>query len=122
ATAPSAPPVPQAHVLVRLTSEPSGATVSADGKVYGQTPADIEWWGELAAQGRQITFEFAKDGFEKTTVVRELHGDSLNVEATLPSLQAETPRPPPTVRKKRRAKPEGTAAIPVPQSFKADPY
>jgi hypothetical protein len=117
--APAPPPAaPQAHVLVRLSSEPSGATVSADGKTYGQTPADIEWWGEPATQGRQITFEFVKDGYEKVTVVRELHGDSLDVEATLPATRTE--RAP-----QRRHRPHVKApelGVPVPRSFKEDPY
>jgi eukaryotic-like serine/threonine-protein kinase len=122
APAPAAPlEAPQAHVLVRLNSDPSGATVSADGKTYGQTPADIEWWGELAAQGRQITFEFVKDGHEKVTVVRELHGDSLDVEATLPALRATALPQPRRKRRPTRGK-EPELGIPVPQSFKEDPY
>jgi eukaryotic-like serine/threonine-protein kinase len=110
-----------AHVLVRLTSVPSGATVSADGKVYGQTPADIEWWGDLAVQGRQITFEFEKDGYETATVVRELRGESLDVEATLPSVRS--------ARHHRRHTPRASSPaadtvgpVVVPNSFKDDPY
>jgi len=104
----------QQHVLVRLTSSPSGAHVSADGKEYGQTPADIEWWGEAAAQGRQVTFVFEKEGHEKVTVVRSLHGDTLNVDATLPARNA--PR--------RRANSSGDTKAPVvvPNDFKEDPY
>ncbi|HEY6876787.1 MAG TPA: PEGA domain-containing protein, partial [Polyangiales bacterium] len=114
---------PQAHVLVRLTSFPSGATVSADGKVYGQTPADIEWWGDLASEGRRITFEFAREGFEKVTVVRELHGTELNVEATLPP-SARAPRSQPSVRHRQRAEPPAPPpVITLPaRPFKADPY
>jgi eukaryotic-like serine/threonine-protein kinase len=122
--APAPPAAPQAHVLVRLNSEPSGATVSADGKTYGQTPADIEWWGELATQGRQITFEFVKDGYEKVTVVRELHGDSLDVTATLPASQKAYPQPQgqPQRRPAPRPKQPDAPGIPLPRSFKADPY
>jgi serine/threonine-protein kinase len=109
------------HVLVRLTSTPSGASVSADGKDYGQTPADIEWWGEAAAQGRQITFVFEKGGYEKVTVVRSIHGDSLNVEATLPAVRAV---------RRRHAAPEESSnpatttrgPVVVPDNFKDDPY
>ncbi|MET0287551.1 MAG: serine/threonine-protein kinase [Polyangiales bacterium] len=123
-----APATPQAHVLVRLTSEPSGATVSADGRVYGQTPADIEWWGEPAEQGRQITFEFTKDGFEKVTVVRELHGEKLDVEATLPAVQAPRASAPAESRRRHRTPARRDEAsstpspAPVPRSFKDDPY
>jgi serine/threonine protein kinase len=127
ATPGTPPAAPQAHVLVRLTSEPSGATVSADGKVYGQTPADIEWWGEPAEQGRQITFEFSKDGHEKVTVVRELHGETLDVEATLPAVQA--PRSSATTHRRHRGtrrdeagSTPATSPAPVPRSFKDDPY
>ncbi len=118
-----APAAPQARIVVRLNSEPAGATVRSDGKVYGQTPADIEWWGELAEPGRQVTFEFAKDGFETVTVVRELRGDSLSVEASLPEAKpARSHR-----HHRRRSDDEESAepaapVVPVPQSFKEDPY
>jgi len=106
----------QHHVLVRLTSSPSGATVTADGKVYGQTPADIEWWGELAAPGRQITFSFEKDGYDKATVVRSVHGDNLNVEAVLPQRNA------PARRVRHRAPDSPKGPVVVPEDFKEDPY
>jgi serine/threonine-protein kinase len=120
---PSAPSAPQTHVMVKLTTVPSGATVSADGKVYGQTPADIEWWGDLAKQGRQVKFEFAKEGFETVTVVRELHGDSLEIEASLPATQQQAARQPQPRRHRPRAEaPAKPVAGPVPQVFKEDPY
>ncbi|MDB4974785.1 MAG: Serine/threonine protein kinase PrkC, regulator of stationary phase [Myxococcaceae bacterium] len=120
----------QRHVLVRLTSNPSGATVTADGKVYGTTPADIEWWGDLAAADRQITFVFEKAGHEPITAVRSIHGDELNVEATLPRIAASSPR---RHRPSRAAGAAGeptegapaapaTAPVVVPQDFKQDPY
>lgn len=111
--------VAQQHVQVRLTSNPSGATVTADGKVYGQTPADIEWWGEAAAEGREITFVFEKDGYEAVTVVRNIHGGQLDVEATLPARRVI----------RRRSAPSNTPAaaaprapVVVPDNFKEDPY
>jgi serine/threonine-protein kinase len=114
----------QQHVLVRLTSTPSGATVTADGKVYGQTPADIEWWGEPAAPGRQITFEFAKDGFEKVTVVRTVHGEKLNVEAVLPlhggAGAAKKRRSHESTEPAASDSPKGPVV--VPDDFKEDPY
>jgi eukaryotic-like serine/threonine-protein kinase len=114
--------VDQQHVLVRLTSTPSGATVTADGKVYGQTPADIEWWGELATPGRQITFSFEKEGYEKATVVRTVHGEKLNVEALLPPLSgpARRPRPPRDLFEPNKQAPRGPVV--VPEDFKEDPY
>jgi serine/threonine protein kinase len=118
----------QQHVLVRLTSTPSGATVTADGKVYGQTPADIEWWGEPAAAGRQITFAFQRDGYETVTVVRTVHGEKLNVEAVLPQNAAAAA----SAKKRTQAQhhpreaqvtsdaPKGPVV--VPDDFKEDPY
>ncbi|MDB4986942.1 MAG: hypothetical protein JWN04_2120 [Myxococcaceae bacterium] len=142
ALSPEAAARAQRHVLVRLTSTPSGATVTADGKVYGQTPADIEWWGDLAASERQITFVFEKAGYEPNTAVRSLHGEELNVEVALTKQQAGV-----RVRHRRPAGPgagsgatsepsntarEGTSTAPptqgavapvvVPDDFKQDPY
>ena len=118
----------QQHVLVRLSSNPSGATVTVDGKTYGQTPADIEWWGELATPGRQIIFVFEKNGFDKITAVRSVHGSELDVEVTLPRAGAVLSRPRPRHRTTRptdqgsqTAPPSGPAA-PVPDNFKQDPY
>jgi hypothetical protein len=127
-TAEQAATTAQQHVLVRLTSTPSGATVTADGKVYGQTPADIEWWGEPAAPGRQITFAFQKDGHETVTVVRTVHGEKLNVEAVLPQTAAAAA----AAAAKRRvvhhpredqASNDGPKGpVVVPDTFKEDPY
>ncbi len=110
----------QRHVLVRLTSTPSGATVSADGKTYGQTPADIEWWGDLAADGRQITFVFEKDGHDKVTVVRTVHGEKLNVEATLPA-RVRRRHVPGAASGGAEAQPTQGPVV-VPKDFKEDPY
>jgi serine/threonine protein kinase len=120
--APTAPVVEQQqHVLVKLTSSPSGATVLADGKEYGQTPADIEWWGEAASRGRQVTFSFQKDGYEKVTVVRSIHGDKLEIDATLPQR--------PTARRRsgsstgeETSSSSTRAPVVVPDNFKEDPY
>jgi hypothetical protein len=120
----SAPEQGAAHVTVKLTSVPSGATVTADGKVYGQTPADIEWWGKPATQGRQITFEFDKAGYEKVTVVRTLHGETLDVEAKLPREHHHNRRSESGRAKSQAPRSEGAAQGPVmvPQDFKEDPY
>ncbi|HEX6243346.1 MAG TPA: serine/threonine-protein kinase, partial [Polyangiales bacterium] len=49
------PAPPQHHVIVTVTSNPPGANVTVDGTAYGQTPADIEWWGDQAAPGREVS-------------------------------------------------------------------
>lgn len=116
--APAAAESAPAHVLVRLTSTPSGATVIADGKPYGRTPADIEWWGDLAAEGRQIVFSFEKEGYERVTVVRTIHGDKLNVEAILPSRSRRRHSAPSD--ESAQAAPRGPVV--VPEDFKKDPY
>lgn len=73
----------QHHVIITVTSDPPGANVSVDGKAYGQTPADIEWWGDQAAPGREVNFVLQKDGFEKATVPRSINGERLTVDVQL---------------------------------------
>jgi eukaryotic-like serine/threonine-protein kinase len=73
----------QHHVVVTLTTVPAGAYVWADDKPYGQTPANIEWWGDQAAPGREVRFTFSRDGYEKATVVRSITGERLDIEAVL---------------------------------------
>jgi hypothetical protein len=115
----------QHHVLVNISSVPAGATVTVDGKPYGQTPADIEWWGELAEPGREIQIVLQKDGYEKVTLVRSIMGERLAVEATLPRIA-----PPPTRRRPSTgSSASGTTETPrvrgpvvVPDDFKNDPY
>jgi hypothetical protein len=111
------PAVPQNHVIVTVTSNPPGASVSVDGKTYGETPADIEWWGDQAAPGREVNFVLTKDGFEKVTVVRSVVGERLTVDAQLAR------NPPPVLRPKSRERPaEPKGPVVVPDNFKDDPY
>jgi serine/threonine-protein kinase len=110
------PAVPQNHVIVTVTSNPPGASVSVDGKTYGETPADIEWWGDQAAPGREVNFVLTKDGFEKVTVVRSIVGERLTVDAQL-GRNAPMVRPKP---RERPAEPKGPVV--VPDNFKDDPY
>lgn len=110
------PAVPQHHVIVTVTSNPPGANVSVEGKAYGQTPADIEWWGDQAAPGREVNFVLQKDGFERATVVRSVNGERLTVDAQLVRV-APVVRPRP---RERPAEPKGPVV--VPDNFKDDPY
>lgn len=130
AVVPSAPVVaaPEAQIasarrlLLRLTSTPSGAMVHVNGKEYGPTPADVEWWGEDAAEGREVTFTFDMQGFDSATVTRLLRGSEMAVDAMLPR---KAP-----VKRIKVAKPveteneevAPTGPVVIPKSFKEDPY
>jgi serine/threonine-protein kinase len=112
------PTPPQHHVIVTVTSNPPGANVSVDGKAYGQTPADIEWWGDQAAPGREVRFVLHKDGFERSTIVRSIVDERLTVDAQLVRAQpAVRSRPP---RERSTTEPRGPVV--VPDNFKDDPY
>jgi hypothetical protein len=113
-----APTAVQQHVVVTVTSNPPGALVSVDGKVYGETPADIEWWGEQAAPGREVSFVLTKDGFEKATVVRSIVGDRLTVDAHLARIPSSAPVRPRAPREPRNS----PAPVVMPDNFKDDPY
>jgi serine/threonine protein kinase len=118
-----APLIAPRHVMVRLTSTPSGATVTADGKVYGQTPGDIEWWNDQAADGRQITFVFEKEGYETATAVRSIHGGELAVDVALIKLAPRRRRRSGSGASEPQPAPGGAAPVVVPpQDFKQDPY
>ena len=88
-----------------ITSIPAGARITADGKSYGETPANIEWWGELAKPGREVTFIAAKDGHEKVTLVRSIKSEKLTLDATLPRSRA-----PPASRGRARP-PKGPVVV-----------
>jgi hypothetical protein len=109
----------QNHVVVSLTSNPPGAQISVDGKVYGETPADIEWWGEQATPGREVSFIFTKEGYEKATVVRSVVAERLSVEAQLVRTPSAQPRPRPRSSEPRNNSP---APVVMPDNFKDDPY
>jgi serine/threonine-protein kinase len=109
----------QHHAVVSVTSTPPGARISVEGKHYGETPADIEWWGEAASPGREVRFVLHKDGYEKVTVVRSIVGERLTVDAQLVRL--------PNVRRRPSESPSRPQAAPVgpvvvPDDFKDDPY
>jgi hypothetical protein len=109
----------QYHVVVSVTSTPPGARISADGKTYGETPADIEWWGDPAAPGREVRFVLHKEGFERVTLVRTITGERLSVDAQLVRLPQPRRRPDPPARP-QTSTPQGPVV--VPDDFKDDPY
>ncbi len=121
-TPPPAPPASansQRHAMVRITSTPTGATVSIDGRPYGTTPADIELWGDAVEPGQEIHFRFEKEGYDSATVSRVVRGEQLAVDAMLqrtgqaPGQHVSRPRP------------QQAAQRPVvinKENFKEDPY
>src|SRR5690606_24740680 len=46
---------PPARVLIALRSDPPGAEVFVEDRTYGTTPATVEWVGEAAEAGREVT-------------------------------------------------------------------
>jgi hypothetical protein len=110
----------QAHVFVRLTSNPSGARVLVDGKPYGPTPADIELWGEIAEKGKEVTFLFEKEGFESVSVQRRIVDEKFSVDAAL-SRDAATRRRE-AQRERPRTSPTNGPVVVTPDNFKEDPY
>lgn len=72
-----------ANVWVVLRSQPEGAEVFVGEQAYGTTPATIEWVGEPAERGREVTFRFEREGFEPVSVTRTIDGERLEVSAEL---------------------------------------
>jgi serine/threonine-protein kinase len=113
-------PAPARRLLLRLTSTPAGASVHVNGKEYGPTPADVEWWGEDAAEGREVTFIFEMPGFDSATVTRPLRGNEMAIDAMLPR---KAP-----IRRTKATKPAAeeeelpTGPVLIPKNFKEDPY
>jgi serine/threonine-protein kinase len=110
----------EARTVVSLRSTPSGATVNVGESEYGPTPTDVEWTGDDAAPGREVTFVFHLAGHRDYSVVRTIHGDTLDVSATLDALPTDRPfRPRPPRR------PEGddsTSPVGPVKGYKLDPY
>jgi len=118
-----AAPAPMQTVMVTLRSTPPGATVNVEGRTW-TTPADVEWTGDAAAIGREVTFQFQLDGHRDFTVTRTVTGSSLDVSAELSVLEV---RHAPIRRPIRRPRPrpamtmESGASIGV-KGYKAEPY
>lgn len=118
AVAPDAQPVlPVPRTLVRLRSTPPGARVRVGDAEYGPTPADVEWTGEEAARGRQVTFVFRLDGYRDYSVTRVITGERLEVAAGLEPIERERR----AVRPRRPRPPRDEPVAPI-KGYKLDPY
>ncbi|MBO6936204.1 MAG: protein kinase [Deltaproteobacteria bacterium] len=108
-------------VRVTLRSEPSGATVLVGDRTYGPTPAEIEWRGDEADEGREVTFQFQLDGYRDFTVTRTVFGDELSVQVELEEVR-RTRRS--WVRRPSRPRPSGggdDTSVSL-MGYKAEPY
>ena len=76
---PQGPP----RVMVTLRTEPPGAMAQVGDQTYGPTPTTIEWTGDAARQGREVTFQFQLAGYRDFTVTRTVFGDELPISARL---------------------------------------
>jgi eukaryotic-like serine/threonine-protein kinase len=118
-TSPTSTP-PGNSVLVSLRSTPPGAIVVVGDKEYGPTPTQVEWTGEEAALGREITFRFQRKGFRDLTVTRQIRGSSLEIDAppmdpvVTSSKRPERPTQPTT--------PKPTVPVTPLKGYKAEPY
>jgi hypothetical protein len=117
----AAAPEPVARTMVVLRSAPPGAIVRIGDRAYGPTPADIEWTGDDAARGRQVTFVFKLDGYRDYSVTRVVSGDRLEVMAELERV-GPAARAPVRPRRPARAPPEESRPVGPMNGFKMDPY
>jgi serine/threonine protein kinase len=109
-----------ARTLVSLRSTPDGATVNVGEQAYGPTPTEVEWTGQDATPGREVTFVFHLAGHRDYSVVRTITGDTLDVAATLEHLPTDRPfrpRPP-----RRPEGDDGTGTVGPVKGYKLDPY
>jgi serine/threonine-protein kinase len=120
------PPPAPLRTLVSLRSAPSGATVvvtdarDPEGTEYGPTPADVEWSGDDAMRGREVTFVFELRGHHPFSVTRTITGDALDVSAELEALpvgRPYRPRPP-----RRPEGDDGSGHLGPVKGYKTDPY
>jgi serine/threonine protein kinase len=108
------------HTVVSLRSTPTGATVEVGDHTYGPTPTDVEWTGDDAARGREVSFVFHLAGHRDYTVLRTVTSDALEVQASLEALPTDRPfrpRPP--------RHPEGddpSSPVGPVKGYKLDPY
>ena len=68
---------------VSLNSDPPGAEVFVGDRSYGVTPSSVEWIGEQAEHGREVTFRFVLRGHRELSVTRTILGPRLSVDANL---------------------------------------
>ena len=72
-----------ARCTVSLTSDPPGAEVFVGDRSYGVTPSSVEWVGEQAEHGREVTFRFVLHGHRDLSITRTILGPRLSVDANL---------------------------------------
>jgi serine/threonine protein kinase len=109
----AAEPAPQKAVLVSLRTSPPGAMVYAGDKEYGPTPTQVEWTGEEAAIGRQVTLRFVRRGYQELTVTRQIRGPVLEIEAQkLDPAEAEPATATKPLARPPRPAPEATLRTP----------
>ncbi len=116
-------PATASRVRVLLRSTPPGASVIVDDRTYGPTPAEIEWTGDDAREGREVTFRFTLEGHGDYTVTRSLVGDTLTVEAALERVaEAAAARRPTRVRRvTRTGESSGGSSVGL-KGYKLEPY
>lgn len=116
-------PPPEPRVMIRLRSEPPGARVVVGEHVYGPTPAEVEWVGDEARPGREVTFRFEREGYRDLTVTRSITGPTLEVTATLDPARAPSSmvRRPPRPRMTSMRAPEDPPPVGL-KGYKAEPY
>jgi len=117
----------QNSVLVSLRSTPPGAMVAVGEREYGPTPTQVEWTGEDATLGREVTFRFQRKGYRDLTVTRQIRGGALEVDAPPmdPVVEAAPVSPKPAVRRPvTTAAPVVKPSAPVTplKGYKAEPY
>jgi serine/threonine-protein kinase len=120
----------QNSVLVSLRSTPPGAMVAVGEREYGPTPTQVEWTGDDAMLGREVTFRFQRKGYRDLTVTRQIRGGELEVDAppmdpVVEAVVESVPVPKPTVRRPvTTAAPVVKPSAPVTplKGYKAEPY
>jgi serine/threonine protein kinase len=114
----------QTSVLVSLRSTPPGAMVAVGEKEYGPTPTQVEWTGEDATLGREVTFRFQRKGFRDLTVTRQIRSGALEVDAPPMDPVVEQVPKVPSRRSATTAAPVVKPSAPATplKGYKAEPY
>ncbi len=119
----------QGTVLVSLRSTPPGAMVAVGDREYGPTPTQVEWTGEDATFGREVTFRFQRKGFRDLTVTRQIRGDKLEIDAPpmdpivmAPVKRVERQAPVAAPAAAKEAKDDPSGPVTPLKGYKAEPY
>jgi hypothetical protein len=80
-------------VQVLLRSTPPGAEVIVGEDTYGPTPAEVQWRGEDAEAGREVTFLFRLEGYRDYTVTRSVYDEEMSVNVELVKVEEAVRRP-----------------------------